>query len=202
MVVKEKSVSKFEEHSDYFTRLYGSGGWGPASESSSGGGSSVVNTVEYRKFLQKFIKDNEIKRVYDFGCGDWTFSKLIDWGDIQYTGVETVKSLVDDILYKYRTETIKFVYMKNASTFYTRKGDLLILKDVLQHWNNQEIVEFLDHVTPNFKYILITNSRTQSEDWQDGENRNRPLSCKFYPLKKFKPETVLIYGEKEVSLIE
>ena len=199
--MEEKSVSKFEEHSDYFTSLYASGGWGPSNVSSSGGGSSINNTVEYREFVEKFVKDNKIKRIYDFGCGDWTFSKLIDWGDSQYTGIETVKFLIDDVLSQYRNDNVKFVYMKTATTFYTRKGDLLLLKDVLQHWNNQEIVEFLDHVTPNFKYILITNSRTQSRDWENGDSRNRPLSCKFYPLKQFNPEPVLVYGDKEVSLI-
>ena len=201
MIEEKKSVSKFEEHSDYFSQLYRLGGWGSSDESSSGGGSSINNTVEYRKFIEKFLIDKKINRVYDFGCGDWAFSKLIDWGNSQYTGIETVKFLVDDVLFRYRTDNIKFVYMKNATTFYTRKGDLLLIKDVLQHWNNQEIIEFLDHVIPNFKYILITNSRTQSEDWQDSENRSRPLSCKFYPLKKFNPEPMLSYGDKEISLI-
>lgn len=192
-------MKNFADHNEYFSQLYAAGGWG--GECGSGGGSLPQNTLEYREFLSKFIKDNNIKRVYDFGCGDWCFSRLIDWSDVKYTGVEVVKSLVDANNEKYKTDNIKFLYMKDAEKFYRNKGDLLILKDILQHWSNDEITEFLDNVISNFDFILITNSCMQQEDWEDTDNRNRPLSCKYYPLKKYNIEHLFNYGDKEVSVI-
>jgi len=62
MIEEKKSVSKFEEHSDYFSQLYRLGGWGSSDESSSGGGSSINNTVEYRKFIEKFLIDKKTPR--------------------------------------------------------------------------------------------------------------------------------------------
>jgi SAM-dependent methyltransferase len=192
-------MKKFNEHNDYFTNLYLRGGWDGSG--GSGGGSLPENTVEYREFLVKFIKENNIQRVYDFGCGDWCFNELIEWSDIKYTGVEVVKSLVDANSKKYKTDNIKFIYIKDAEKFYRNKGDLLILKDVLQHWNNDEITDFLDGVLNNFKYILITNSCMQQKDWEDTDDRNRPLSCKYYPLKKYNIKHLLNYSDKEISVI-
>jgi hypothetical protein len=195
--------AKFEEHDEFFSNLYASGGWGPVS---SGGGSSPENTVEYRKFLIKFINENKIKTVWDYGCGDWTFSKLIDWGKVQYTGIEVVKKLVDQLNIKYKKTNIKFFHIteKNSKNFYIKKGDLLILKDVLQHWNNEEIVFFLDKVIDNFKFIIINNSSSQKEDWEELNSRmgGRPLSCNYYPLKKYNIKKILNYGDKEISVIE
>jgi SAM-dependent methyltransferase len=192
----------FIEHNDYFTKIYSSGGWGP--ECPSGGGSTPKITIEYREFLENFLIENKIKSVYDFGCGDWSFSKLINWSNAKYTGVDVVKSVIDsnNANNEYSSENIKFSYLKDTEKFYRAKGDLLIIKDVLQHWTNEEITSFLDAVVNNFKFILITNSSPQQKDWQETPERNRPLSCKFYPLKKYNIKHLLNYGEKEISIIE
>jgi len=199
-MIEEKTVEIFEDHSEFFSNLYAGGGWG---EVSSGGGSSVENTVQYREFLENFIKENKIKKVYDFGCGDWTFSQLIDWSGVNYVGIEVVESLVEK-LQKYKKTNVKFYYVKNPKSFYGKKGDLLLLKDILQHWNNEEITTFLDKVSPNFKYIIITNSSAQQKDWEDIQGRfgGRPLSCKYYPLKKYNIKIVLNFSDKEISLIQ
>lgn len=188
----------FSDHYDYFTKIYAAGGWGPIQ---SGGGSSPENTVEYREFLSNFIEENKIKTVYDFGCGDWSFSKFIDWSNVKYTGIEIVESVVDR-LKEYEDTNIRFVFLNDMERFYKCKGDLLILKDVLQHWTNKEITTFLDNVKNQFKFILISNSSPQGEDWQETPERNRPLSCNYYPLKKYNTEILKNYGEKEVSVIK
>jgi SAM-dependent methyltransferase len=193
-------MKNFLDHHEHFTNIYAGGGWG--GECGSGGGSLPQNTIEYREFLQKFLIEKNIKKVYDFGCGDWTFSRLIDWSEVKYTGVDVVKTVIDNNNKKYKTDTVKFLYLKDTEKFYKNKGDLLLIKDVLQHWKNEEVTAFLDEVVNNFKFILITNSSPQGEDWQDTPERNRPLSCKYYPLKKYNIKHLFNSGEKEVSLIE
>lgn len=188
----------FTDHNEYFSKIYAGGGWGPIQ---SGGGSSPENTVEYREFLSNFIEENKIKTVYDFGCGDWSFSKLIDWSNVKYTGIEIVESVVNN-LKQYEDVNIRFVFLSDVERFYKCKGDLLIIKDVLQHWTNKEITTFLDNVKDQFKFILITNSSTQSEDWQETPERSRPLSCRYYPLKKYNVELLTSFGEKELSVIK
>ena len=200
---KQNIPAKFEEHGQFFSDLYASGGWGPVS---SGGGSSPENTVEYRKFLINFINENNIKTVWDYGCGDWTFSKLIDWGKVQYNGIEVVKEIVDELNNEYKKTNVKFFHIteKNSKNFYNKKGDLLIIKDVLQHWNNEEIIFFLDKIINNYKFIIINNSSSQQEDWEELTNRmsGRPLSCNYYPLKKYNIKKIFNYSDKEISVIE
>ena len=39
-------------------------------------------------------------------------------------------------------------------------GDLLIVRDVMQHWPTSEIDYFIDNILPNFRYALLTNDYT------------------------------------------
>ena len=85
-----------------------------------------------------------------------------------------------------------------------KKGDLCILKDVLQHWKINEIYTFLDYLVENklFKFILICNCCNQIEDNPDNEDRSIPLSIDFLPLKKYNPVKLYNYYSKEVSIIK
>lgn len=167
-------------HKEIFTHIYDKNIWG-----GSGGGSTPENTVEYRALLQKFLKDYNIKTVVDFGCGDWSFSRLIDWSGIEYVGVDTVESVINRNIARYQKRNIHFVTYMHPSS-----ADLLIVKDVLQHWSNENIKDFFDDLEyrHDFKYILVTNTASQEFDNQDiqpGETRG--LCARFEPLKKYNP---------------
>lgn len=171
-------------HKEIFTEIYDKNVWG-----GSGGGSTPENTVEYRKLLQKFLKERNIKTVLDWGCGDWAFSRLMDWSGVHYLGVDVVDSVVMRNKTQYSGANIAFTNTENFpdDLYY----DLVILKDVLQHWSNSEITLFLDDIIlwGNFKYILITNTASQEFDNQDIEpGQTRGLCAKFEPLKKYNPE--------------
>src|SRR5262245_4462562 len=77
-----------------FTHIYRHGTWGKSEScaGTSGSGSSLRATLIYRAFLQQFIKDNAIRSVVDAGCGDWEFSRTLDWSGIDYKGFDIVES--------------------------------------------------------------------------------------------------------------
>lgn len=184
-------------HAEIFSHIYDKNIWG-----GSGGGSSPENTVEYRAFLQNFLKEKNIKSVVDYGCGDWGFSRLMDWSLVEYFGIDCVNSVIQKNHTKYSSPNIHFyLYHENVGM----GGDLLILKDVLQHWSNADIVSFLDKNATRFKYTLITNTQSQSFDNEDIETgQTRGLSAKFEPLKKYNPEILAVIQttiRSEVSLI-
>jgi 2-polyprenyl-3-methyl-5-hydroxy-6-metoxy-1,4-benzoquinol methylase len=188
------------EHINHFSKIYETNEWG-----GSGSGSFPDNTVTYREFIKTFLEKKKITTVIDYGCGDWQFSKLIDWSNVSYIGLDCVKSLIDYHNSTYKTDNICFVHASQTSDTFKYTGDLLILKDVLQHWLNDEIIYFLDNIVNNFKYVLITNSSDQTHDWQDTPARSRPLSCDFFPLKKYNIKKKALItnqaGNKEISLI-
>jgi len=189
-----------QEHIKHFSKIYETNEWG-----GSGSGSFPDNTVTYRNFITSFIQKQNIKKVIDYGCGDWQFSQLIDWSGVEYIGIDCVKTLIDRHNTNFKTTNINFEHVENLNDFFTYTGDLLLVKDVLQHWLNDEIVYFLDNIINNFNYILITNSCDQTQDWQDEPARSRPLSCDFYPLKKYNIKKKALItnqaGNKEISLI-
>lgn len=185
-------------HKEIFTSIYDNNIWG-----GSGGGSMPSVTVEYRLLIDKFIDNYKIKTIIDFACGDWQFSNLIDWSCVHYLGVDCVQSVIDENIKKYESKNVRFMCAEDINI----GADLLILKDVLQHWTNEDVISFLDKAIMLFKYILITNSSDQQKDWEDSSMphiQTRYLSVKYLPLKKYNPKILLetnINEKKETSLI-
>ena len=168
-------VNKEQNHSIIFDDIYRNEIWGKGQ--GSGGGSSPEITQKYRVFLQNKIKELNINSVVDLGCGDWQFSKLINWSNINYLGLDCVQKLIEKNNELYKQENISFQYNDSTMEFdYT--ADLLIIKDVFIHWNNKQIKDFLDKILKdkNFKYLLITNQCAKdnllNKDIQTGEFHN------------------------------
>ncbi len=59
-------------------------GWGRAGQD-----------VEYRAFVQQFMSRNSVRSVVDLGCGEWQFSRLIDWTGVRYLGVDVVPAVIE-----------------------------------------------------------------------------------------------------------
>ena len=138
-----------------FRKLYESSDsqWG----NTSGPGSDAFYTTDYRGFLSKFIRLNSIKSVTDVGCGDWQFSRFIDFGGARYLGLDVVDSVIRRNLERYRTDSITFQKMpENAASI--QPGDLLIMKDVLQHLPDERILHFKTTLFSKFKHCLLINS--------------------------------------------
>ncbi len=201
-------------HKDIFTRIYETGQWGDNGATSYKGSSGCGSTVEYNKesyapFLRSFIQEKKIQTVIDCGCGDWRCGEIF-YGNlpIKYTGIDTYSKIIESHKVNYPEHNWICMDFFNAKEEIP-EGDLLILKDVIQHWKTQEIYTFLDYITQNnkFKYILIVNCSYQTiDDYDIPEDteetyHSRPLTALLYPLKKYNPEIVFTYHTKEVSII-
>jgi SAM-dependent methyltransferase len=120
----------------------------------SGTASLEEATREYRGFLQNFMRSNRIKSVLDVGCGDWQFSQLINWDGIAYTGID-VSDVALANSQRFSRQGVQFIEL-NALTEPLPKADLLIVKDVLQHWSNAEISHFLPRLRKFEKALVVT----------------------------------------------
>jgi hypothetical protein len=194
-----------------FTNIYEQKIWGNNNNNnysgSSGGGSDInYNKNTYIPFLKKFIIDNNIKNVVDLGCGDFRCGKLLyDDLNILYTGYDVYKKIIDYNKQIYLPDKYNFIHLDFCNyKDNIQNGDLCILKDVVQHWSLENIYIFLDYLVESkkFKYILLCNCSNQTIDNTNIENGGgRPLSCDFYPLKKYKPLKLYKYDSKEISVI-
>ena len=157
-----------------FDEIYSTSYWG----NGSGGGSSLDAALPYKNFLENFIRHKAIKSVVDLGCGDWQFSKFVDFSDATYNGFDVAKSVIEENCKKYSSEKIKFSLLQDYSSL--PSADLFICKDVLQHLSTEEILKVLG-VLPKCKYALITNdivnmSKIGSFLWKIKNPSSAPLT--------------------------
>lgn len=184
-----------------FTNIYKNNEW---NEGSGGGSTIEFNKDTYNPFLINFIKDNNITSVVDAACGDWQSSYLIyeQLSNVQYDGYDIVKFLMENNQQKFPMYNFHHLDMC-TNPEQLKPADLLILKDVIQHWSTNQMVKFLDQIISmnKYKFILICNSCNQNRDYNLDDITDRPLSCDYFPLNKYKPEKLYMYNDKEVSVI-
>lgn len=144
-----------------FTYIYDHAVWGKNDQGIgfSGGGSYLYNVKEYLELLSKFMKVNSIKSVLDAGCGDWEFSKYVNWDGIEYFGYDVVASVIKKNNDCFSKENIHFIHA-NFLNVELPKADLFLCKHVFQHIPNIDIVNFLPQLK-KFRYCLITNEVNQ-----------------------------------------
>jgi len=137
--------------SQRFSQIYDKNLWGEG----SGVGSRPAHNGEYVQFLQEFMLRNKIKSVVDFGCGDWQFSRFINWGGVAYAGFDIVKSVIESNSKKFTDENTRFFVFHSLNDL--PKADLLLCKDVLQHLPNELVRQYLAFFKTRFNAMLITN---------------------------------------------
>jgi SAM-dependent methyltransferase len=161
---------------EIFTDIYLTKTWqSKVAGTSSGPGSCIECSHAYIDYLNKFIREKNIKSILDLGCGDFNLMKHIDFTNITYLGID----IVDSIINQNRQLYPNLYFLCDDITLYNNMldVDLYIIKDVLQHLSFNNIHKIIDNLPKN-KYVLITNDITESEniDCNDGEYHNLQLN--------------------------
>lgn len=134
-----------------FNTIYKTNAWA----SGSGPGSDEILCADYVAFLQGFFKQRGIKSIVDCGCGDWQFSKNIDFSGISYKGFDVADFVIKRNAARYKRDNVNF-FLYNGDFSALPSADLIICKDVLQHLPNAKIQEFINNLR-KFRFALITN---------------------------------------------
>ncbi|GJM08237.1 MAG: hypothetical protein DHS20C11_05130 [Lysobacteraceae bacterium] len=150
-----------------FEEIYARNVWGYG----SGAGSLAINNVGYIAFLQNFLSRHGIRSVVDLGCGDWQFSSLVDWAGIDYRGYDVARSVIAKNQRHFSAPSVTFKAIEDHR-FELPGADLLIVKDVLQHWSDTAIAGFLPQLS-KFRHALLINcvnpsGPTTNKDTQTG----------------------------------
>ena len=181
-----------------FTNIYDKELWGK--EKGSGAGSRPKFNKEYILFLENFLRDNDIKSVIDFGCGDWQFSRYIDWGSVDYLGLDIVDTVIEDN----KKQFSQYSFVSDTDVFkYLEGREFIIIKDVIMHWPNEEILSFLDKLVTYDIKILLVNVFGQSKNRRlkrvGGFSR---LDYDKFPLNKYNSELIFTWKNRQVVLIK
>ena len=185
-------------HLEPFQRIYEQQLWGGG----SGHGSRRTTTEPYRQLLQQLLAEKQVRRVVDLGCGDWQFSRLIDWEGIQYLGVDVVPAVIEANRKMYGRPNIAFE-CADVRNWQATNADLYILKDVLQHWPDCDIKAFLSRMAD--RRMLITNSAPSADhvdldlagEFRPLDLRRPPFNCAAQELLRYQS----IPGDEKLVLL-
>ena len=169
-----------------FNRIYAEGTWGKdvAGKGTSGTGSTLEITREYRAYVEDFMKKHSVKSVVDAGCGDWSFSSAMDWGDASYLGVDIASDVIVAVRNKHEKGRIKF--QVGDITDELPAAELLISKDVLQHLSNELVHKFIRNNLRKgkYKWVILTNTRgSENRDVATGGYRAIDLAAPPFEVR-------------------
>jgi hypothetical protein len=123
----------------------------------SGPGSSDPEIVDpYVEAVKRFFSSLPTKKkAVDLGCGDFRVgSKIFDSFD-SYTACDVVPELVKFNRQRWRNLPVKFEVVDLVKNEIPT-GDVLILRQVLQHLSNDDISKFTQSIPADFSYLLVT----------------------------------------------
>lgn len=140
-----------------FGNIYENRLWGVGSDPEvpfySGIGSHDPSVIQYVSLVSDVIDRYYIKNVVEIGCGDFTVaSQYVDKCQ-NYLGIDVVKALVEHNQRTYGTKAVRFLFADASRTKLT-PCDLCIIRQVLQHLSNKDIMSIFENITA--KYILVT----------------------------------------------
>lgn len=180
-----------------FTDIYENNRW-KSNESRSGPGSHISRTHNLRNNLLKVIKKYSIKSIIDIPCGDLNWiSPIIDLLP-NYIGID----IVDELIIKNKKKfPNKIFYCDNLLTTNKINCDLLIVRDCLFHFSqNDVILAFKNIIKNNTKYILVTeiidkkhlNKNIKNGTWYPIALQNSPYNFPV-PVLSIKEDAINKY---------
>ena len=143
-----------------FTRIYREHTWGGTFKSGPGSDPELLRA--YSTLLADVLTERQVHSVVDVGCGDWALGRTLDWSGVDYTGLDIVPDVVENLNVNFRSNSIRFCCLDVVSDALPQ-ADLCIIKDVLQHLSNNSVRSLLGRLNNYFAAALITNDLSHSK---------------------------------------
>ncbi|MET3522365.1 class I SAM-dependent methyltransferase [Mesorhizobium abyssinicae] len=153
-VLKNGTLAK--SNSEIFNSIYKTAIWGKTEDGAacSGSGSYDPSVATYVAFVKRFITDNSVASIVEIGCGDFEIGhQYADYARC-YLGVDVSSFVIEKNREKFGRDGISFEHF-DASKRDIPRSDLCIIRQVLQHLDNNTIADILARTTAH-KFVLIT----------------------------------------------
>jgi hypothetical protein len=165
-------VSKFKclSTQEIFSKIYEKGLWGksenPELRYYSGSGSHDKNiTTVYLDNVSAFLKGlPTMPNVVDLGCGDFSVGSQIRSYCNKYVACDIVPQLIEYNKTKYIDLNVDFRLL-NLITDQLPVGDIIFIRQVLQHLSNKQIQKLIPKLYQNFSFLILTEHLPKSESF-------------------------------------
>lgn len=112
-------------------------------------------TIPYIDAISNFlISKNKTLTVCDLGCGDFNIGKQLIPLTKKYIAIDIVDALIERNTLRYKAKNLEFKCL-DISKDELPEADCIILRQVLQHLSNAEILQIIEKIQ-RYKYIIIT----------------------------------------------
>jgi len=165
-----KFISKFinPKHINklVFNSIYKSNYWNKSKkfnaniQSLSGPGSipNSIQTNHLLKELEKFFRNNDVKKILDAPCGDCAWISKIFNSDLNYTGIDIVDDLVKQNKLKYEKNNIKFYCRDISEIEQFDDYDFVLMRDFFIHLPIETIKKILNNLkNSKCKFFAFNN---------------------------------------------
>jgi len=169
--------SKNSSTQEIFSEIYRKGLWGnsedPEQRYYSGSGSHDENlTSVYLGNIEMLLRSLPNKPdVVDLGCGDFSIGSKIRQYCNTYIACDIVPELIEYNKRKYGDLNVDFRTL-NLITDPLPTGDIVFIRQVLQHLSNEQIGELVPKLPTNYKYLILTEHLPKSTGF--APNINKP----------------------------
>lgn len=174
-----------------FSDIYSNNSWKSA-ESRSGPGSHLSRTEDIRRGLLNIISTYNVTSVIDCPCGDLNWISPIIDRIPNYLGIDIVDDLIRDN--KGRYPHLDFE-IDDITTSNLLKCDLLVVRDALFHFSQEDVKKALMNIKRNNpKYLLTTEVEDVSHVNKDIRTGTwYPIALRNSPYRF--PESILKIAE-------
>ena len=181
-----RSKSPSEVFSDIYTKRI----W--RSESTSGPGSKLDQTIYVREAVRQVIAKNNIKSLLDIPCGDWFWMRYMDLSGVHYTGADIVKKIIDQNQ-SFASDKVTFLNM-NLLEDALPAHDLILCRDCLVHFSYQDIDKALQNILKSDCKFLLTTTFPDKKNYNIVTGNWRPINLEAAPFRLPKP--LITFNEK------
>lgn len=144
-----------------FSRIYEAGYWGQSNAREekffSGTGSHASEAVaSYLDAVNGFLRSlTEKPDVVDLGCGDFAIGSRIRPYCRKYVAVDVVEELLERNKQRYANDNVDFRAIDIINEDLP-KGDVVLLRQVLQHLSNADIEKVAAKLPTAFRFLILT----------------------------------------------
>lgn len=159
--VRNKFFPKAFNSSEYWESRYKNGG--------NSGAGSYNKLAEFKaEFLNKFVADNNIKKVIEWGSGDGNQATYYKFN--KYLGIDISKTAVEMCKLKFKDESEKeFV---TVDEYDLKKSDLSMSLDVIYHLTEDDTYErYMKNLfDSSYQFVIVYSSN--SDDNKDNNSKH------------------------------
>lgn len=154
-----------------FTKIYEECAWGkskdPSQKYCSGLGSHDTSIVsEYIESIRSFLGSFDKKpNVVDLGCGDFFIGSAIRNLCENYTACDIVPNLIAFNREKYKELNVDFQLL-DFTEDKLPKGDIVFIRQVLQHLSNKHIKKAIPRISSNYKFLVLTEHLPKNKEFE------------------------------------